>query len=181
MTDRPALPRIALAVVIVGLLVAHGFRFAPTQLLWGCHIASCIIAIGLVLDVPKLIAMGLVFHAGQGIPAWMLDLFVIGDYSVTSTLLHVVPIGACLWALWPKPLPRRILLPAWLIHPFAMVLAYYFSDPELNVMLVHRPYGLAAEWFDALWMSHVFNTALSLLCCSIGWVVLRHVLWRNRR
>jgi hypothetical protein len=180
-TGRAAAPRITLAVTIVGLLVAHALTWAPTQILWACHVASFVIAIGLVADVPKLIAIGLVFHAGQGIPAWLLDLFVIGEYSVTSTLLHVVPIASCLWALWPKPLPRGILLPAWLLQPLAMVLAYFLSDPKLNVMLVHEPYGLAAAWFDAMWMSHVFNIALSLLCCSIGWLVLRFVIWRNRQ
>lgn len=180
MTGRSAAIRIALAAAIVGLLVAHALTWAPTQVLWACHVASFVIAIGLALDVPRLLAIGLVFHAGQGIPAWLIDLFVVGEYSLTSTLLHVIPLSACLWALWPAPLPRGILIPAWLLHPISMVLAYLIADPALNVMLVHEPYGPTAGMFDAMWMTHVFNISLALACCAIGWVVLRYVIWRRR-
>ena len=180
MTGRPASIRLALAVAILLLLIAHALTWAPTQILWACHVASMVIALGLAFDLPRAIAVGLVFHTGQGIPAWLLDLFVVGEYSVTSTLLHVVPIVACLWALWPKPLPRGILIPAWLLHPFAMVLAYLISDPKLNVMLVHEPYGPAAGMFDAMWMTHAFNIALALGCCTLGYLVLRFVIWRTK-
>ena len=180
MTGRPALVRLVIAVTIGALLVAHALTWAPSQILWACHVASLVIAIGMAFDNPKLIAIGMVFHAGQGIPAWMIDLFVTGENSLTSTLLHIIPLGSSLWALWPKPLPSSILLPAWLLHPFAMVLAYLIADPKLNVMLVHEPYGPDAGMFDALWIVHVVNIALSLVCCTIGWLVLRFVLWRNR-
>ncbi len=179
MTGRPASIRIACAIAIAGLLVAHALTWAPTQILWACHVASFGIAIGLAFDIPRLVAIGLVFHTGQGIPAWLIDLFVVGEYSVTSTLLHVIPLASGMWALWPKPLPRGILIPAWLLHPFAMILAYVISDPKLNVMLVHEPYGPMAGLFDAMWMTHAANIALSLVCVTAGWLALR-LAWRNR-
>jgi len=91
-TGRPASIRLACAVAIALLLVLHANAMSMSQMLWACHIASLTLAIGLALDQPKLIAIGMVFHTGQGIPAWMLDLFVVGDYSLTSTLLHSVPL-----------------------------------------------------------------------------------------
>lgn len=179
MTGRPFPIRAVCAVAIAGLLVAHALTWAPTQILWACHVASFAIALGLAFDLPRVIAAGFVFHAGQGIPAWMIDLFVVGENSLTSTLLHIIPLASCTWALWPKPLPRGILLPAWGFHPFAMVLAYFLSDPKLNVMLVHEPYGPAAGMFDAMWMTHAFNLALAFVCCAIGWLVLRFI-WQRR-
>jgi hypothetical protein len=47
-------------------------------------------------------------------------------------------------------------------------------------MLVHEPYGPIAGMFDAMWMTHVFYLALAFVCCAIGWVVLRFVVWRRR-
>lgn len=180
MTGRPVAIRLACALAIAVLLVLHAMAMSLSQMIWACHIASLTMVIGLVLDQPKLIAIGLVFHTGQGIPAWMLDLFVVGDFSVTSTLLHTVPLASGAWALWPKAFPRGILLPTYLLHPFAMVLAYFFTNPKLNVMLVHEPYAATAAWFgNSLWLSRIGNAALSVAFITAGWLVLRFV-WRRR-
>lgn len=178
-TGRPAAIRLGCAVAIAVLLVLHANAMSMSQMLWACHIASLILAIGLVLDMPKLIAIGMVFHTGQGIPAWMLDLFVIGDYSITSTLLHTVPLASGAWMLWPKRFPASVLIPTYVLHPFAMLLAYLFTDPALNVMLVHQPYGPFASWFDAVWMSWIANAVLSVAFITAGWLVLRF-LWRRK-
>jgi hypothetical protein len=170
--------RYALAATICALLVLHTRSWPVDQLLWACHVASFVIAVGLALGHEKLIAYGTLFHAGQGIPAYILDLIVVGENSVTSVLLHVLPIAAGLWALWGRPLPRTILLGAWLIQPMSMVLAYLFTDPALNVMLVHKPYELTEAWFPTLWMSWLGNLAMSFACLLIGWLVLRW-LWRK--
>ncbi len=181
-TGRAASFRLACAVTITLLLVLHANAMSLSQMVWACHIASLTLAIGLVLDLPRLIAIGMVFHTGQGIPAWMLDLFVVGDYSITSTLLHTVPLASGAWALWPKRFPHGILIPTYVLHPFAMLVAYLFTDPKLNVMLVHEPYGPFASWFDAVWMSWIANALLSIAFITAGWLVLRFVWqWRHRR
>jgi len=169
--------RIVLAIAIGVLLVLHARSWTPSQLLWACHIASAVIAIGLVLGHRWLIAVGVLFHAGQGIPAYILDLIAVGENSLTSVLLHTVPIGSGVWALWGHRLPRGILVPAWLLHPLAMVAAYFLTDPALNVMLVHKQYGPTA-WYPSLWVSWIANAAISLGCLTIGWLVLRAV-WRR--
>jgi hypothetical protein len=174
---RYPLLRLLLAISIAVLLVFHARSWSLSQLLWACHIASAVIAIGLVLGHRRVIAVGVVFHAGQGIPAYVLDLFVVGENSITSVLLHTVPIASGAWALWGSRLPRGILLPAWLFHPLAMVAAYFLTDPELNVMLVHKQYG-ATAWYPSLWLSWVANAAISLGCLTIGWLVMR-LIWRQ--
>lgn len=172
----PALRRI-LAATIIGLLVLHAIP-APAQLLWACHIASAVIAAGLVLDVAYMVAIGLVFHAGEGIPAYVIDLIANGETTLRSVLLHTIPIGSAAWALWGKPFPRNVLVPTWLLHPGAMVAAYRFADPDLNVMLVHEPFGPSATWFPALWMSWLANMGLAFVCITTMWAVLRWV-WRR--
>ena len=75
-------------------------------------------------------------------------------------------------------MPRGILFPAWLIQPTFMVAAYFLTDPALNVMLVHEPYGPTAALYPALWMSWLSNMAMSFCVLLIGWLVLR-LVWRR--
>src|SRR5262249_37783741 len=137
-----------------------------------------VIAIGLVLDRPRMIAVGLVFHVGEGIPAYVLDAIAGGESSITSVLLHTVPVASAAWALWGRRLPRGILVRAWLVHPSAMVAAYVLADPTLNVMLVQKPWEVTASLFPALWMSWVANLTLSLMFVAAGWLVVR-LAWRR--
>jgi hypothetical protein len=166
-----------LAAAIIGLLILHAIP-APTQLLWACHIASAVIAFGLAFEVPFMVAIGLVFHAGEGIPAYVIDLIANGETTLRSVLLHTIPIGSAAWALWGQPFPRNVLVPAWLLHPIAMVAAYLFADPALNVMLVHEPFGSSARLFRALWLSWLANMGLAFVCITTMWAVLRWV-WRR--
>lgn len=170
--------RCAAGSAILGVLVAHAISWSPSQLLWACHIASLAIAGGLVFDSRRWIAAGVLFHAAQGIPIYVIDLVLVGDNSATSVLGHTVPIlvGAC--ALWGKPLPRGVVLRAWLIPPFAMLAAYLLADPKLNVMLVHEPYAPTAGLFPALWMSWIAYLAMSITALAIGWVALRAIWGR---
>ncbi len=170
--------RRALAAAIVVLLVLHGIAHSPSQLLWACHLASIATAIGLVFGLPRLVAVCLVFQTGEGIPAYVIDGVVAGDTSLVSILLHTLPIGSAAWALWGRPLPRGILIPALLVHPGAMVAAYALADPRLNVMLVHVPYGPTQAWFPALWMSWLANVALSVVCVAAGWLAVQ-LVWKR--
>jgi hypothetical protein len=170
--------RSTVAVAIVGLLVLHAIAWSPSQLLWACHVASVAIVIGLAFDQPRLVAAGVLFHVGEGIPAYVLDALAAGESSIVSVALHTIPVGSGLWALWGRPLPRGILIPAWLVHPVAMLGAYLFADPALNVMLVEKPWQATASLFPALWMSSLVNVALSLACITIGWLVLR-LAWKR--
>lgn len=173
----PALRPIAAAAIAV-LLVLHAMAWSPSQLLWACHAASALLAVGLVAHRPRLVAVGVVFHVGLGIPAFVVDMVVIESSTVTSVLLHVVPLGAGVWALWGQPLPSGVLVRAWLLYPATMVAAYVFGDPALNVMLVHAPYEAASSWFPALWMSWLANAAAALTCLALGWLLVR---WGWRR
>lgn len=173
----PALRPIAAAAIGV-LLVLHAMTWSPSQLLWACHVASALLAVGLVADRPRLVAIGFVFHVGLGIPVFLLDVIVMESSTVTSVLLHTLPLAAGAWALWGRPLPGGVLVRAWLLYPIAMVGAYLLGDPAHNVMLVHAPYEPAAAWFPALWMSWLANAAAALTCLALGWLVVR---WGWRR
>jgi hypothetical protein len=136
------------------------------------------IAIGLAFDVRRMVAVGLIFHVGEGIPVYAIDWAVTGETTFRSLLLHSVPAGASAWALWGRPLPGGVLVPAWLVHPSAMVVAYIVADPKLNVMLVHEPFAPTASLFPALWISWLANIALSVTCLVLAWLGLR-IVWRR--
>jgi hypothetical protein len=170
--------RYAAAATLGTLLVLHTRTFPIEQLLWACHVATAVIAVGLVTGRPWVIAIGTVFHAGQGIPAYSLELLAGGAIIWTSVLLHILPVTFGGLALWGTPLPRNIILPAWLLTPITMIAAYFLADPALNVMLVHEPFPMMAPVMPnraALWLG---NIALSLGFISGGWLVLRW-LWRR--
>jgi hypothetical protein len=167
-----------LAMVIAVLLVLHAISWTPSNLLWPCHIASLAIAVGLVFDLPRLIAAGTLFLIGMGIPAYLFDLVANGDTTRTSLLLHTIPMGSGVWALWGRPLPSRILFQSWLFYPGTLLAAYLFADPALNVMLVYAPYGPTASLFPALWMSWAAFGVLSFAFLAVGSFALR-LGWRR--
>jgi hypothetical protein len=170
--------RLTLAVAIGVLLVLHAIARGPSQLLWACHVASCGIAIGLVFDRPRMVAAGVLFQVGTGVPAYLLDAIVNRRTYATSVLLHTVPAVVGVWALWGRPFPRRSLVPALLIHPAAMVAAYAFADPALNVMLVEQPWDATSSVLSTLWMSWLVNIVLAMALTTAGWLVVR-VVWRR--
>jgi hypothetical protein len=164
--------------MLAALLVLHTRAYPVDQLLWACHVATMILAIGLVADHRRLIGIGTVFHTGQGIPAFTLHLLFGGDRTPTSILLHIAPIAIGAWALWGRPLPRGLVVPAWILTPITMVAAYYLADPALNVMLVHEPFEMMAPVMTNRWTLWLGNIALSVGFIGTGWLVLRW-LWRR--
>ncbi len=169
-----------MAAAIVALLVLHARAWGASQLLWACHVASLGIAIGLVLGAPRVVAVGLLFHVGEGIPAYVIGWIADGHTTIRSFLLHTVPLASSAWALWGHRIPRGILVPAWLLHPAAMVAAYLFADPALNVMLVHQPFAPTAAVFSELWIGWIANAAIAFTCVAIarGVLALIERRWR---
>jgi hypothetical protein len=169
--------RYALAAAIVALLVLHAIMRSPSQLLWTCHLASMLVVIGLVADVPRLLAIGLVFQTGAGLPAYVFGTIVEGDTTLRSVFLHTVPLAASAAALWRRPLPSNILFPACLLHLVAIVLAYVFADPALNVMLIRAPIPPLVGVMTT-WESLLATTALAFVMIALGWLALQ-LVWRR--
>jgi hypothetical protein len=172
--------RYACAAAIFVLLVIHSQIMTLHQMVWACHLASLSIALGLALGSPRAVGAGVVFHIGQGIPAYLIDLISTGTTQPTSVLLHTLPISSGLWWLSRKPLPTGLAMRGWGVHVIGMVLAYWLTDPALNVMLVHEPWPVTAWMFPRLWMSWIGVSLASLIAITLATLALRAVWpWRS--
>ena len=146
--------------LLLFLLVAHAWtKPAGTlpEMLWACHVATAIVAAGLLAGVPRLTAVGFLFHAGPGIVAYLIEIATARTTTATSALLHVLT--PVLGALQVRRggLPARVVLEAWLFN-LAMIGVGRLAPEPLNVNVSWKP------WLPlpALWQSHVVNAAISL-------------------
>ena len=167
-----------LAILI--LLVLHAFAKSLPQMLWACHVATLAIALGVLAERPRLIAAGTLFHAGSGIPTYILGVLTSGENSVTSVLVHTVPITVGLLELWRLGMPRGAILPGWLLYIGAMVVSYFVTPPSMNINLVHEPWPPMASVFTQPWMSWVGNGIMTLVLLAAAdrairaWFARRH-------
>ena len=84
--------RRTLAMLAVAFYAIHAGvhlrRGAPYDLLWACHIATLLVATGLLWRVPAVNAIG-VLWACFGLPLWLLYTFTGGEFMPTAMLTHV--------------------------------------------------------------------------------------------
>lgn len=169
---------LALAAVLVALLAAHAMTKARTgllpEMLWACHVASLLTAIGLVARVPRLLAIGLLFHLGIGIPALALEVLATGETTVSSVALHALTPLAAFLAL--EELPRTAILDTWIFH-LAMQPVGWLLPAALNVNLAHRPWAFL-PWETGPWIHRVLNGAGAVLFLFGAFVVVRRFLAR---
>lgn len=148
-------------VLLLGLLAWHVVEKLQTgllpEMLWACHIATLLVAIGLLAGRPTLAVVGGMFHLVCGLPGWLLEWWTNGT-TPSSFALHVATPVFGVWAA------RREGVPAWLAPAGAAFwlgaqLLGRLCDPELNINLAWRPYGVLPASFPA-WASHAVNLAL---------------------
>jgi hypothetical protein len=104
----------ALGAVVLGCWVAHAIDLAIgyplANLLWSCNVATLLLAIGLASGRERVVAIGtLLLIVGE--PFWIFGI-LIGDFTVTSPLTHVVAPLVGLASLRRSGSPRGIALPA---------------------------------------------------------------------
>ena len=60
----------------------------PLNLLWGCNLACLAAGAGLLLDRPRVAAVGVLWLA-FGVPIWVLDLLCGGEFIASAAVTHV--------------------------------------------------------------------------------------------
>jgi hypothetical protein len=130
-------------LVILAVLVAHAmlaklpFGLLP-EMLWACHVATTILALGVLLPKKELILFGFSFHLGAGMWGYLFDLVAMRTTTWTSFLVHVLPLAVGFAEVRRAGLPRWA---PWVSFGFLismMIFAYNFTPPVLNVNLAHR-------------------------------------------
>jgi hypothetical protein len=148
-------------LVTIALHTAHKLEHDLFgEMLWACHVASLLIAIGLLARQSSVVAVGTLFHLAVGIPAYALDVFVLGQTSVTSVLVHLVPPLAGLVALrheayWPRWTP----LASGALYVALIPLSRWLTEPALNVNLAFSPWPPLASLSPSPWVTWLVNIA----------------------
>lgn len=179
--------RIVLAFAMLAALSLHGFamgRHNLPHLLWSCHVASVVLALGLLSNSRLLLSAGFLFHLAIGFPAWLVEVILTrGTFGApmvtprvlaTSISVHLLPLIAGVIYLQRSPLPGGSVLVAWLFQVAMVPLSRWFTPPELNVNLAHAVWKPLSGTFTSML---VFQLALSLL--ALASLVVARAVWNN--
>lgn len=152
--------------VILAALVALAYQKYTAavlpEMLWACHLASALVALGLFTLRPLPVAVGTLLHLCVGLPVWLLDVLVVGVTTAQSFVLHLLTPAAGLFFLISRrpALPRQIAPLAFALAATAAALSRLFTPAELNVNLAHDIYSPVAHVFPSFWFYQLANYAL---------------------
>lgn len=176
--------RRALAVLAAAFYAIHAGvhldRGEPYDLLWGCHVATLLVAGGLLWRVPAVNAIGLLW-AWFGLPVWLLYTFTGGEFMPTAALTHAGGLAIGLYGVRLLGFPRGS---AWraLGAYFALWLLTRAVTPEsANVNLafhVHPGWEDRFTTYPIYFATLLTAAASSFLICEI---VLRQVTASDSR
>ncbi len=173
----------------------HGYDLARTtslyELMWSCHFATVLMALGIFFRARTAVAMAWLFHLSIGLPAWLVEIVVsrgtFGAASVdlplmaTSILVHILPI--VMGAMWLRrdgfALTWRIAALAWLLQAALIPLTRPFTPPELNINLAHGVWPSVAQAFPALLVFQIAICAACLASVAIVTVLVNAILARR--
>ena len=167
------------ALLLLAALGLHALNLARTtslaELLWSCHVATTIMALGVLFRARVAVATAWLFHLSIGLPAWLVEVVVTrGTFGaatvdaalvLTSVLLHLLPI--VVGAFWLRRdgfrLTWREMLLAWLIQAALIPLSRPFTPPEFNINLAHGIWPAMSHTFPRLWL---FQAAACAVCAA---------------
>ncbi len=157
----PVTPR-WVGLLLLGILVLHAvvakmpFGLLP-EMLYACHVATAVLAIGVLARKPALVLFAFSFHLGAGFWGYLFDLCDTRTTTWTSVLVHVAPLVVGYAEVRRSGLPRWAPWASFAFLASSVVLAYYMTPPTLNVNLAHRPFPPVARYMPALWATWVVN------------------------
>ncbi len=145
-----------------------------SEMLWACHVASAVLAAGFLAGERRAVAVGFLFHLGVGLPAYLLDAVHNLTTTPTSVLVHALPLGLGGPVVRRTGLPWHALPAAWALWIAAQALTW-FTDPELNINLVHAPWGPLARLVPGAWEARALNALLALAFLSTAMLGFRRL------
>jgi hypothetical protein len=155
-----------LAGVLLGVLVLHAvLTKLPDklpELLWCCHVATVVMAVGLATRNGGLVAAGLIFHVAVGVPSYMIDSFTRGTTTPTSVLVHLLPSVVGGYAVRRADIRPSTAALAWGMFAVLLPICYLATPAALNVNLSH------ASWAELRFAGPVGNWLVNLAVTAVA-------------
>jgi hypothetical protein len=130
------------------------------EMLWMCHLASLVLALGLVLPWARASALGFLFSASVAAPAYVLHLLSAGNTTWASFLLHLLAPLVGWWAWRRQTLPPATACLGFAGYLVVAVLCFLLTPEVLNINLVFKPW---APFSGApLWLHRAVDAVLML-------------------
>ena len=151
---------IALVALLFILTIQKAGAGVLPEMLWVCHVASAMLAFGLLTGVRLLIATGFLFHIAVGIPSYALHLATGGDTTLMSFIEHLLAPVLGWLACRKQPLPAAAPWLALGTYMMLMLVSRFVTPESMNVNLAFHPWGPFAAL--GVWPGRVVNAALML-------------------
>lgn len=179
-------PRTArwLGLILIAVFVWHGcnmtLAYSSAIMLWSSHVATMVLALGLIFGLRAAVAAGFLFHVAIAFWAWLVETIFTREIFWGSVALHILPIvfGAA-YLRGTGPLGRGIVPLAWAIQVVMMPITRWTTKPDWNVNLAHAPWTPVAAWFPQFWLFHLVAFTLTLGVLVIAWWAVNR-LWLGR-
>jgi hypothetical protein len=152
---------------------AAGVALLP-EMLWACHVATLLMAIGFLVRAHRLVAAALVFHAGMGVVGWLLDVAAHGT-TPTSVLAHALPLVLGAIAVRERGVPRGSAAIAWLLWAALQPLSRLLTPPALDVNLAWSVWPPVARLFPNQAVYIAFNVLLAIPFLAAAQLALARV------
>ncbi|HYH97126.1 hypothetical protein [Hyalangium sp.] len=172
------LPSRVLGLALVGALALHTASKDAAHLqemLWLCHVATLLMALGLLAGWHRWVAGGFLLHVAFGTVGWFIDVLETRDTTLSSVLVHMLPLVAGALEVRWKGWPSSVVLPTWLFFTLWVISCHWTTDPALNVNMAHAPWGPLAHVLGGVWVSGAFNSAVLLGLFVLTDAVLRRL------
>jgi hypothetical protein len=166
-----------LGLIACGFYAVHAgyqlFFGQPENLLWICHLAPAVIGVGLLVDSPTTVTVGVLWLV-PGIPLWLYDLYSGGESSPTSLFTHVGGLVVGVVALRSLGVPEQVWWKALLAAAGVQQLCRWVTPREANINLAYAVYPGWERWFPSYRM---YLVAL-LLLFGVSFLVAEYALRR---
>jgi hypothetical protein len=174
---------LAFALGLLALLLAYSAEKRRSglwsEMLFGCHVATAILAMGLLVRAPSLIGAALVFHLGVGLPSWIIYAAARKTTRPLEVLAHVLPSVAAVPAAMRSGVPSGAALAAWAGFLGLQVLSYWITPPALNINLAHHPSPELARFVRRPWPARAIVAAMTLVTLLVAEEGLARLLGRS--
>lgn len=171
------LPPRVMGLALLGALALHAASKGAShiqEMFWLCHVATALMAVGLLAGWHRLVASGFLFHVGFGTVGWVLDMAMVGT-TFSSVLVHVLALVAGVVELRRNGWPRGLVLPAWAFFTAWVISCHWTTDPALNVNLVHSVWEPFAGLVTHVWVGAWLNSGAMLVGFILTNLALRRL------